>query len=47
MHCKTSQTEDEVNSLRQEVANLKAKLQMAGSPRRESYGVGTGAEDQV
>lgn len=42
----TSQTEDEVNSLRQEVANLKAKLQMAGSPRRESYGVGTGAEDQ-
>lgn len=42
-----SQGEEEVNLLRQEVNNLKARLQKAGSPRRESPGVGAGAEDQV
>ena len=39
--------EEEVNVLRQEVNNLKARLQRAGAPRRESPGVGAGAEEQV
>ena len=42
-----SQGEEEVNLLRQEVNNLKARLQRAASPRRESPGVGAGSEDQV
>ena len=36
-----------MNLLRQEVNNLKARLQRAGSQRRESPGVGAGSEDQV
>ncbi|XP_022783797.1 myomegalin-like isoform X2 [Stylophora pistillata] len=38
--------EEEVNLLRQEVTNLKARLQRAGTPRRESPGVGAGADEQ-
>ncbi|KAJ7339465.1 CDK5 regulatory subunit associated protein 2 [Desmophyllum pertusum] len=38
--------EEEVNLLRQEVNNLKTRLQRAGTPRRESPGVGAGAEEQ-
>ena len=36
-----------MNLLRQEVSNLKARLQRAGTPRRESPGVGAGADGQV
>ena len=39
--------EEEVNLLRQEISNLKARLQRAATPRRESPGVGAGAEEQV
>ena len=38
IHRKASHNEEEVNLLRQEVSNLTARLQMAGSPRRESHG---------
>ena len=36
-----------MNLLRQEISNLKARLQRAAAPRRESPGVGAGAEEQV
>lgn len=39
--------EEEVNLLRQEVSNLKARLQRTGTPHRESPGVGAGADEQV
>lgn len=48
LYCRqASYRDEEVNLLRQEVNSLKARLQMAGSPRRESPGVGVGTEEQV